>query len=347
MQVDTHRNSLLTPSALAGGTIRQSAAIAGRQNMLDRKVAGFPDQPLISAQPLRYNVQLNQQLTHVQQADHFLQRTEKQVLQLNHAITRRAPIAEVQGQAEALQQLLTFRQQLSGGTVSRQLQVSLEARPQVKFTLRDGNTLLNNPQPEVLTFSLAGQKREVSAASLPAASSARQALLTLNQALGKWGIYGSLDSQRQVSFQVAEQDWARIDQHLSVKGGGERYPENQFFPVKPQMENGLEDDVQRFLKTPSVSTARQLLPCLDNALTTLSQQRRGLQRSKAAVQMRIESMATFSGSDTAQAASRQLAQQLNHESFAQLTQALAAQANVHCATVRNVLAQSQLSARAA
>ncbi|EJL87163.1 hypothetical protein [Pantoea sp. GM01] len=299
----------------------------------------FPDAPLISSQPLRYNVQLNQQLTRVQQADHFLQATENQLLKVNHALSRRGNRQDALAQTQVLQSLLAQRQTLSGGSVNRQLQVSLEGKTQVNFQLRDGQALVNNTQPELLTFSLAGQQREISAAAIAADSTPQQTLLSLNQALGKWGIQGKLDAQREVQFQVDEQQWSRVNQHLSVQGGGERYPHSQFFPVKPLAETTLEDEVARVLANPS--QLESLQPTLDSTLEQLTRQRKMLVRTKGLVQQRVDSMANFSSAQASSAAEG-VAQQMSQQGYRGVADALGAQANVPRATVKNVLGSAAL-----
>lgn len=294
----------------------------------------FPDRPRISSEPLRYNVQLNQQLTAVQQAGDFLLETEKQVLQLTHLITRRAAGGEVVRQAEALQQLLAKRGERSAGTVDRQLQLSLQHQPTVTFSLQDGAELLNNTQPELLTFSLVGRQRSLSAADLDG-SSPQQNLLRLNQALGKWGIYGQL-SAGQLNFQVSERRWPEVSQHLSVQGSGERYPQGQFYPLKLQPAASLDETVEQVIRTPA--SAGSLLGHLDTALETVTRQRRALQVTRSRVQQRIDSMATFSSPPSARQAAEDLAARLHQADFSLVSQALGGQANVRGPRVRNVLA---------
>lgn len=301
-----------------------------------RKVAAaFPDRPLISSEPLRYNVQLNQQLTAVQQADDFLLETEKQILKLNHLIKRRAVASEIVNQAEILGKLLLKREQLSAGTVDRQLQLSLQNKPAVNFSLQDGAALLYNAQPELLTFSLAGRQRSISAAELDG-TSPQQNLLRLNQALGKWGIHGQLNG-RQLNFQVGEDRWTEVSQHLSVQGGGERYPQGQFYPLKPQRESGLEQTLQQLVRTPE--SAGSLLGRLEQSLETVTRQRRHLHSTRFLVQQRIDSMATFNHGETSPVkVSEDLSARLRDADFSTVSQALAGQANVRSARVRNVLA---------
>ena len=326
---------LASKAPIAHRSAGATNAVLSSTQAAQKATTAYPDRPLISSEPMRYNVQLNQQITAVQQADGFLQETEKKVLQLNHLITRRAAGSEVARQAESLQKLLTRREQLSAGTVDRQLQLSLQSKPTVNFSLQDGTALLLNEQPELLTFSLAGRQRSISAAELDG-SSPQQNLLRLNQALGKWGIHGQINGS-QLNFQVSEQQWPEVSQHLSVQGGGERYPQGQFYPLKPQRESALEETLQQLVQSPA--NAGSLLGTLEQSLETVTRQRRNLQGTRTRVQQRIDSMATFKdGSATAIRASEDLSNLLRKGDFSTVSQALAGQANVRGARVRNVLA---------
>lgn len=339
MQVENRLSAGMRPATLNSAPLQAQSPVSAVANTHSRQATSFPDAPLISSQPLRYNVQLNQQLTRVQQADHFLQAMENQVLKVSHALSRRGERPAAIAETTSLQSLLAQRQTLSGGSVNRLFQVSLEGKSQVNFQLRDGNALLNNSQPEVLTFSLAGQQREVSAASIAADSTPQQTLMSLNHALGKWGIHGKLDAQREVKFQVDEQQWPRVNQHLSVQGGGERYPQSQFYPVKPQAENTLDDEVSQALANPAQLDALQ--PVLEKTLEQLTRQRKQLVRTKALVQQRVDSMGNLSRNQ-ASSLVQDVVKQLNQPEYRSLADALHAQANVPRATVKNVLGSAAL-----
>lgn len=55
----------------------------------------FPESPFISSQPLRYNVQLNRQLTALQRAEGYLHTTERQVAQLQRALQQERAETEI------------------------------------------------------------------------------------------------------------------------------------------------------------------------------------------------------------------------------------------------------------
>ncbi|QKJ85641.1 hypothetical protein PMPD1_0669 [Paramixta manurensis] len=336
MQIERHVSSLLNrPStALSGGAVQQSASVNTSTPRSSRAPA-FPDAPRLSSQPLRYNVQLNEQLTSVQQAENFLQTVERQLVQFNHSVSHRTDTTEILQQAQQLKQTLSQRQTLSGGTVDRNMQVSLSGQTQVNFALRNGSSLMNGANDETLIFSLAGSQRELSGVALSEESHSATTLLRLNQALGRWGIHGEL-SERQVRFSVSEAQWPRVSQHLSVQGEGTRFPQGQFVPLRPQAESALEERIQNIIESPA--EAPRHLAALQRSLQEVTDQREQLAVSKASVRQSIESMATFS-QDNAVVGAQRLADKLtvSGRDYGDVATALGAQANVHAATVRNVL----------
>jgi len=320
------REDYARSARLQANPLREQAPAAQRR-------AHFPDAPLISSQPLRYNVQLNHQLTRVQMADRFLHAAENQLLRLDQASGRRG------GRLHQLQQtqaLLAQRSRLSGNSVNRQLQVTLEGKPQVSFQLRDGKALLNPAKSEVIVFSLAGDRRELSAAAIAADSSPQQTLIGLNQALGKWGIHGKITAQHDLLFEVDEAQWPRVANHLSVQGGGVRYPQGQFFPLKPLADDTLDDTIARALAHSDRSGALQTH--VHRALANIAQQRQQLVRTLGQVQQRVDSMATLSGGQAYHTA-ESVAQQLRAPGYLDVAKALGAQANLAVTTVRNVLSR--------
>lgn len=342
MQVERQSSSLLTmtPSPLSGGAAGQarpvsSSALINPTPQTARQNA-FPDAPRLSSQPLRYNVQLNDQLTSVQQAENFLQTTEKQLLKLCHSVSGRAGSGEIQAQAMSLKKVLGDRQSLSAGTVDRNMQVSLTSKAQVNFGLRNSDALVNSGNSETLMFSLAGNRRELSAVSLGQDASNHNSVLRLNQALGQWGIHATT-RQQQVQFRVEESQWSRVSQHLSVQGEGERFPQGQFVPLRPQAEMSLEDVVAVVAAEPGRAGGH--LPQLQSSLEEITRQRSQLKISKASVRQRIDGMATYAPAGSAEKISARLGSQLNaaSETYAALATAVGAQANVHALTVRNVL----------
>ncbi|OON38763.1 hypothetical protein BTJ39_16880 [Izhakiella australiensis] len=311
----------------------QAAKVQSISHEKHRQDSAFPDSPRISSRPLRYGTQLNQQLTRVQQADDYLKAVESRVVAIQHALSQRKTSVVIADKMRQLQNLLTEREMKSGGSIDRQLKVNFEQNPRVNFRLPDGDVLVNNPQREMLTFSLAGNSREISAVELPAGGTSQQVVRLLNRTLGKWGIAAGTSSMGAVQFQVDETKWLRISQQLSIQGGGGLYPAEQFSPVKPRPEPSLEELLQQPL------SAKRMLPVMKKTLSMLSVQRQVLQESQRKVKTRIESMATFNPQLSALSSAKRLAGWLRDADFPALNQALLAQARVPAARVRNVLSR--------
>lgn len=325
------------PSPLTRGNVEQPQSIKQRNVANTQPAADFPDSPLISTRPLRYNVQLNKQLTAVQQADDFLLRTENQLLVLRQAIGQSSSGGDVKTQAETLKHALNSRPALSGGAVDRKMNVVLSGEPQVHFRFADNDKLLRNARAETLIFSLGGNQRDLAAVALPDDATPRQTLMLLNQGLGRFGIQGKADRQGNLVFSVDESKWARVSTHLSVRGENNRFSDTEFSALKTEAQPALENNVTQIAGQPAV--AHKQLGALQQAIEHINQQRGQLTQNKTQVRSRIESMSTFKQGDSAVNASAQLGKMLENAAtnFTIMTQAIGGQANVHSATVRNLL----------
>ncbi|MEO3989838.1 hypothetical protein [Pseudocitrobacter cyperus] len=289
--------------------------------------SAFPESALLSRRPMRYNVQLNQQLTAVQQADSYLAQTETQLLQLRQSSMR----GDAAAQTSALQKHLTRRTQLSGGTIDRHLTASLEQKSTVNFTLPESEKLLSSLEGETLVFSLGGRQREMSAVALPAEASPRQTLTQLNVGLGRLGIHARQSGNGQLLFSVDESRWERVSQQLTVRGEGERFPADSFTLLTPQAESASSDEML------TLSSGREVK--LQNTLEHITRQRSRLRQQQDRVASRIDDMATVYTPKQALETAKGLGDALANsaKNFAKLSQALGAQANVRLATVKNLL----------
>lgn len=191
---------------------------------LIKKEVDFPESPFISSQPLRYNVQLNRQLTALQRAEGYLHTTERQVAQLQRALQQERAETEIKPLALKTLHWLQQRTAMSGNAVDRQLNFVPEQRTEVNFALHGAEQLLQPAESETLLFSLTGNGYNVVAVNLPAYASPAQNLLRLNNGLGRLGIHGRLDPQGNAQFHVDEKRWAEIEAHLQVRGGGDVLP---------------------------------------------------------------------------------------------------------------------------
>lgn len=306
------------------GRINAHDAVANRNT--------FPESALLSRRPMRYNVQLNQQLTAVQQADSYLAKTETQLLQLRQSALRSG---DVSAQTQALHKHLSRRMQLSGGTVDRHLTASLEQKSTVNFTLPGSEKLLSQPGGETLVFSLGGRQREMAAVALPEEATPRQTLMKLNVGLGRLGIHAAQTSNGQLLFSVDESRWERVSQQLTVRGEGNNFPADAFTLLAPQAENTSSDELLALTARREREGQMKVQATLDH----ITNQRSRLRQQQDRVRARINDMATVYSPQQALETSRGLGEALARSSanFSALSKALGVQANVRLATVKNLL----------
>ena len=323
--------SAASPAFQRGGIDAPGAAQRTTAVQTTAARSAFPEAALLSRRPLRYNVQLNQQLTAVQQADDYLARTETRLLLLRQA----AGQEERNRQSSGLQTHLSERSRLSGGTVDCQLNVALERQNSVSFSVSGMDKLLSDPGAETLLFALGGRERQLAAVTLPPEGLPGQVLTRLNTGLGRFGIHASRDAVGQLAFQVAESEWERVSQHLSVRGEGHNYPADAFTLLAPQRAS----DRVTLLTAPLARGEMPPAASAQTALNHITAQRSQLRQQQDRVALRISDMAVrFSPAqalETAAALGKTLASSGSH--YATLSAALGAQANVHSATVKNLL----------
>lgn len=332
MHVGLKPSSTATASALQRGGVsapQASERSAGVQSAPSR--SAFPEAGHLSRRPLRYNLQLNHQLTAVQRADDYLAQTETRLLRLRQA----AGPGEAQRQASALQAHVEQREQLSGGTIDRQMKATLQQQSSVRFTLPGIEALLADPGGETLLFALGGRDRRLAAVALPQEAPARQVMTQLNTALGRLGVHGTLDGQGQLSFSAAEAGWERISQQLSVRGEGHNYPADAFTLLAPQAEASSAEGLVEQLRRREPIGAASVRKTLDH----LTAQRSQLRQQQDRVAARIADMAAVLTPEQARETAAALGQTLGGSAghYLRLSAALGAQANVHPATVKNLL----------
>lgn len=335
MQVGLKTATSSTAAALSHGAIDAPQSVKTRSiTETSAKRNPFPEAALISTRPLRYNVQLNQQLTAIQQADRYLAETETQLLLLRHSSGHR----DLSDKASALQRLLDKRAQLSGGTVDRHFSVSLQQNTQVNFAWAGSEKLLQDPGGETLVFSLGGSKRELAAVALPQEATPGQVLMHLNLGLGRLGINARQDMMGRVKFSVDESCWDRISQQLSVKGEGHNFPSDSFTILAVQPEQAQHEGLAHIAARPE--SVRENNARMQGVLEQITSQRGKLRIHQDRVRSRIDDMATPYTPKQAQDTARALGNILEKStgSFSGLSRALGAQANLHLATVKNLLA---------
>lgn len=296
----------------------------------------FPESPFISNRPLRYNVQLNQQLTAVQQADDYLLETERQISQLHRAVIQGKMDTEVRELATKTGQWLQSRVENSAGTIDRQLNASPERATLVKFTLENANKIVQSSQGETVLFSLSDSPSELVSVRFPAEGTPEQNLLRLNKGLGRLGIHGKMDGRGNMVCSVDEDRFMRISQYLTAKGGGKRFAADSFKPVAVQAEIATEDRLLAITKQPYSAGSHT---AFERTLEHLTGQLQRLNEHKNQVRLQIANLSCFEQPGAALAASTALAEKLRDSERPYIAQArmIHVMGNLHHSTIKNVL----------
>lgn len=292
----------------------------------------YPESAFLSVEPLRYNVQLNHQLTSLQQADHYLLETERQLSQLQQIVSH--DHNAVKQQSAKLLSWLEQREITSANTVDRQLNISLEGNPKVNFTFKGASQLLHTTTDETLLFSLADAASSVVAVKLTGQSSARQKMLELNKGLGRLGIHGKLDNDGQVVFQTDEKHWPRLSQYFTVRGEGSRYPADKFQSIELQAEAVLTDKIKTIAGQPL--RVKEYTQDLQQALTHITDQLRQLNKFKDNARERVAGMAGVIEPNAAISVAERLVHQPLSARLSYAVQSYRGQGHIHQATVRNL-----------
>lgn len=333
MQVRSHNVGLGIPAGLTI-TKRNNIRTQEASTLKSRKaIEAFPESGFLSIKPLRYNVQLNCQLTSLQRAEHYLLETERQLSQLQQVVNQDA--ATIKRQSQKLLSWLEQREIVSGGTIDRRLKISLAGNAQVNFTVDGASQLLYGAESETLLFALANTASSVVAVKLTGQHSPQHKLRQLNNALGRLGIHGTL-ANHQLVFQTDERQWKRINKTLTVRGDGCHYPADKFQPLELQAQEVLENKVSNIVSQPMVIREQQ--NTLQQELTQITDQLHQLNKFKDNARERVSGMAGFITSDNAIIIAERLAskQFAERSSYAVDAQIVRGQGYLHPITVRNL-----------
>ncbi|HFS0576137.1 TPA: hypothetical protein ACHYPN_001936 [Yersinia enterocolitica] len=330
------RTTGISPGISAGLTTTQRVGVEKSREIKPLKSpmvkTAYPESAFLSVEPLRYNVQLNHQLTSLQQADHYLLETERQLSALQQTVSHGHNA--VKQQSLTLLSWLEQRDIASGDTIDRQLNISLEASPKLNFTFEGANKLLQASEDETLLFSLADVASSVVAVKLIGQNSARQKMLELNKGLGRLGIHGKLDNDGQAVFQTDEKRWQRLSQYFSVRGEGSRYPADKFQFIELHAETALADKVKEIAGQPF--KVREYSQDLQQALTHITDQLRQLNKFKDNARERVAGMVGIIEPNAALSVAERLAHQLLPARLSYAAQSHRGQGHVHNTTVRNL-----------
>ncbi len=263
-QVPFRDPATATPSSPANTTPRPNSDASRASGQFQSKDSGF-------------SLQLNQQLTSMQSADHYLSTLAEQLaalkLNLSRQISSPQANAEKENVSRSLEQvnaLLEQRSALSGGSLDATFRLRLMEPLRSHFRLEglDSVAAIQQSGRETLVFVAGRALPEPLTVALDDGMSEEQVLRNFNSGLGAAGIRAELNQNGELKFSAPEQDWHKIAPQLKVRGEGKLYEAGAFNPVVSQEEglHGFEFDPQ----TDSLRDLRQLLDSVVSALDRVS-----------------------------------------------------------------------------
>lgn len=344
MQVGLHTSTLsntgrLVPSSVQPQAPARPATTKAKGQPL---VSEYPASPLIATRPQRYSVQLNDQLTTLQQADSYLGNLEQKLLDYRHASLSGGRRVRDSGAAAQLatevQNLLATRVKRAGGAVDRQLMAVLQGEAQVRFQSAGLSRLFaaQGTRSESLLFSVSGgRKTQFSAVSVVEGNDERQYVTQISNALRRVGV--RVDKGRdEVCFSAKESDWPQLQRSFSVMGEGKLFPAAIKTVLSPMAELCAADRLAEALSSGNGGAAQGTV---QDTLNHLSEQRERLAAQQEKARQLVDGMASFPETKSAELASRVLSTSLDGAShnYDVLAQAVNGQANLSKLTVRSLL----------
>jgi len=328
MQVGLQTTTRSSSNALVPTQISDSARVASPPKRAEREE--YPASPLIALRPQRYSVQLNDQLTVLQQADSYLSQLEKSLLNQRYANSAGGQRGE---SSAALVDLLANRAQRSAGRVDRQLLPVLQGEAQVTFHAPELAALLaNDGEPVSLMFSVeAGHGRRLAAVSLDNPADTLNPVMQIKNALQRTGILPHY-SEGRWTFATAEADWPQIQRSFLVADAKGEHARRLSLHANPASAEALST---------ALATGQRdaLQNIVQSVLNQVGEQRQRLASAQEKARQRMDVMARFPEAQSAEHASAALGQTLawacHH--YDTLAQAVNGQANFSGLTVQNLL----------
>ncbi|MDU7744937.1 MAG: flagellar hook-associated protein, partial [Citrobacter sp.] len=273
----------------------------------------------------------NDQLTTLQQADHYLGQLEQHLLDYRHA-SRRGGQTQQQKGAE-LTQWLDKRTALSGGAVDRQLRPVLQGEARVTFHSPELAQMLQKNAISSRMFSVSdGRQTQHSAVVVGEDLDPGQYKMMMSNALRRVGVQVH-DQQGTLSFSTLEKQWPQIQQTLSVRDVDAK--SSTFTPLKIFVDPSRSEELLQQLSQGS----NRPQDALQQALDAIGDQRAQMAAQQEKARQLIDGMARFPQAESAVKASESLGGVLDHanHNYQVLAQAVNGQARLSSQTVRSLL----------
>ncbi|MRT14696.1 flagellar hook-associated protein [Enterobacteriaceae bacterium RIT711] len=343
MQVGLHTSTLTNSGGLSSPSSIRQQGIDRPTPVSVKDISGseYPASPLIATRPQRYSVQLNDQLTALQQADHYLGSLEQKLLDYRHGSLsggrRGKESPAVKQQATDIQNLLDKRIKMTGGAVDRQLMPVLTGEAQVAFRSPQLAQILKpDVLPESMLFSVqSGRKTILSAVSVTDDTDARQYPTAVNNALRRVGVR-TQKGAGETMFTTSESQWTQLANSFSVLGGGGKFSASQKTLLQVQAEPSQSEKLSTALSAGGWGAAQG---AVQETLNHLAEQREQLAAQQEKARQLVDGMARFPETQSAVNASAKLSTSLDQAShnYDVLAQAINGQANLSKLTVRSLL----------
>lgn len=343
MQVGLHTSTLPNTGGLSSSSSIRQQGISTTTPVTVKDSAGseYPASPLIATRPQRYSVQLNDQLTALQQADSYLGNLEQKLLDYRHAALsggrRGSDSSTATQQATAIQNLLDKRSKMTAGAVDRQLMPVLSGVAQVSFRSPQlAQIFKSDTPPESLLFSVQdGRKTLFSAVSVTDDTDTRQYPTFVSNALRRIGVSRQKGAGER-TFTTSESQWSQLAHSFSVLGEGRTFSATQKSLLQIQAEPSQSEKLSEALSGKNWGTAQG---AVQETLNQLSEQRQQLAAQQEKARQLIDGMAHFPETQSAVKTSAQLSTALDTAShnYDVLAQAINGQANLSKLTVRSLL----------
>ena len=219
-----------------------------------------------------FNIQLNRQLSSMQQAERYLGDVESQLVAMKMRLSRALSTAEpseataIKESLQQLRSLISERLHRAGGAVDARLKLSLNEPARVRYRLQGLESVeaIRQSGRETLLFTAGRQWPEPVAVVLDDGMSDQQILRRFNTSLGQVGIRAELDEAGDLRFSAREQEWEAVKHQLAVQGEGKLFAKEGFQQVRSQEELwlSLPDELQ-------LDTRRDLRRVLDQVVSGL------------------------------------------------------------------------------
>lgn len=242
----------------------------------------------------RYSAQLNEQLTSAQQAlsfvDGLLGQLEGVKSGLSRELTQRQlNQGELQRQMEQFKQQWGQRQAASGGSLDGQLRFHLAGDSRQGFTVK-GLELgaLAGGQAETLVFSTGESGAAPASVQVGGGVGEEEVLRRFNRALAGGGVRAEVNEDGQLAFSVPEAQWAALNERMTVRGGGVRFPGG--VPQRLKLQPEAEAFQPERWKVDDHAQVRQALQNVVRSIGQLHQTRAAINSAIAEAQHSIEQL---------------------------------------------------------